>query len=131
MVELLECRYHCLLTTLTEQIYEKLESHYDWEFFGYWLGDESEFGHVYREGFSLFWTLLLDQTLTEEQLDLVESKGRNLESTMGKWLQKWKESHPNSGDAKMPLSCLKYKVFEYIAYQLRQHDLRQLVGNPC
>jgi len=131
MVDLLECRYHSLLTMITEEVFEKLDSHYEWQFFGFWLGDESEFGRVYREGFALFWDMILHSTLTDEQRTMIESKGRNLEVTIEKWLQKWKAAHPNEGDSKMPLSCLKHKIFEYVTYQLRQPDLRQLVGNPC
>ncbi len=131
MEDLPECRYHSILTMITEEVFEKLDTDYDWEFFDYWLGNESNFGNLYREGFALFWNMILHSTLTEEQLSLVESKGRNLEFTIRNWLQKWKAAHPNSGNEKMPLSCLKHKIFEYVAYQLRQPDLRQLVGNPC
>jgi len=129
-INLQECTYHIFLRTLTERIYEKLDERYNWDLFIYWLGDESNFARVYREAFEVYNEIFNGQ-YTDEQLNLVEKKGMNLETTMGTWLQKWSADHPNIPDGKMPLSCLKHKVYEYIVYQLKQQDMRQLVGNPC
>jgi hypothetical protein len=125
-INIQECKYHIFLTTLTEGIYEKLDEYYNWHLFDYWLGDESNFARVYREAFEVY-----NGELTEAQLNLIEKKGKNLESTLGTWLQKWRLNHPNLPNEKMPLSCLKHKIYEYIAYQLKQPDMRGLVGNPC
>jgi hypothetical protein len=71
------------------------------------------------------------ETLTQEQIELIRKKGRNLEETITKWLHKWKVTHPDMPNEKMPISCVKHKIYEYIAYQLKQRDMRQLVGSPC
>jgi hypothetical protein len=129
MNEIPECKYHMFLTTLTEEISEKLDDHYNWQFFHYWLGDESNFGGVYRGAFEIY-NEIFNGNFTEEQLELVANKGRNLEHTIKGWLERWKARHPND-EGKMPLSCLKHKVYEYIVYQLKQPDMRELVGRAC
>ena len=130
-INLIECRYHTLLCTLTETINERLEDYYNWEFFGYWLGDESNFDGIYTDSFRNILSMFFNTQLNEEQRELIRNKGRNLEINIGNWLRKWKNDHPERVNEKMPLSCLKYKIHEYIVYQLRGNDLRNLVGNPC
>ncbi len=130
-VELIECRYHTILCTITEEVNDRLENHYNWEFFHYWLGDESDFADVYRNSFNDILRIHFNTQLTPGQLELIESKGRNLEEIIGKWLRKWKDEHPDKPNEKMPCSCLKYKIHEYVVYQLKSQDLRAIVGNPC
>jgi hypothetical protein len=125
-----ECKYHLLLSTLYERISARLESYYDWEMFNYWIGDESAFASRYRETFVVIFAIF-HEGLTPEQLENIEKKGRNLEEQIPKWLQKWRTAHPNLPNEKMPFSCLKNKIYEYIIYQFRQRDLKELIGNPC
>lgn len=132
MVTLIECTYHTILTTITEEINQRLEDNYNWQFFDLWINDDTEisFGRIYREAFEIY-NEMIHQQFTQEQLDIVENKGRNLQQVIVRWLNKWKENHPNLPNEKMPLSCLRYKIHEYIIYQLKQRDMRQIVGNPC
>ncbi len=122
------CKYHSALQYLHERVFERFEEHYDWEFFDLWFGDDSYFDSIYRQVFA---TILSPEVLTPEQREIVERKGRNLEETIKKWLRKWKDAHPNLPNEKMPIECIKEKMYAYIAYQLKQRDLRQIVGNPC
>jgi hypothetical protein len=131
MGDIHDCPYHIFLRSITHQVNESLDEHYEWQLFDYWLGDDSNFGRIYRDCISLYFSEFLNTPLTQEQLNIIENKGRNLEQTISKWLQKWKRNHPTLPNEKMPLSCLKDKVGEYIAYQLKQRDIRQIVGNPC
>jgi hypothetical protein len=127
-----ECKYHALLNSLYERICYKVASHYDWEFFDFWIEDETEgnFPRDYREIFIITFASFNQAPLTQEQIDKIESKGRNLHTVISKWLTKWET--PNQGtNEKMPFSCLKNKIYEYIVYQLKQKDLKTLVGNPC
>ncbi len=130
-VELLECRYHTILCSIIESVNEKIEDHYDWEFFNLWLGDDSNFAEIYRTSFRLILRVHFNTQLTPEQLESIESKGRNLEDIIFKWLRKWKDDHPDKPNEKMPCSCLKYKIHEYVVYQLKSPELRAIVGNPC
>ena len=129
-ITLPECKYHVLSTSISEQIYEKIENHYDWDFFYYWLGDSTEtnFADCYREGFESLCFLYSLPDLSQEQIELVENKGRNLEEAIGKWFTKFHISRPNE---KIPLQCLKQKINEYVSYQLKKPEIRRIIGNPC
>lgn len=127
MNNMIECKYHTALESIFDTVWDKIESHYDWEFFNYWLGDESNLGRIYKETFFF----LLGETFTEEQQSRVEKKGQNLEGVIIKWLTTWKQQHPNLPNEKMPKSCLRNKIYQYIIYQLNKPDMRQIIGNPC
>ena len=122
-----ECKYHTALETLADTIWERINDHYDWDVFDYWLGDESNLGKIYQETFQF----LLGTDFTDEHQTLLEKKGENLEITIAKWLSTWKQKHPNLPNEKMPKSCLRNKIYQYIIYQLNKPDLKPLIGNPC
>ena len=67
--------------SIAGKITDKLDEKIDWEFFMYWLGDESDFGTSYRQSFQEH----LETNLTAEQTSLVERFGRNLENRIAKW----------------------------------------------
>lgn len=123
----MECKYHKVLEKLHDAIWIRINNYYDWEFFGYWLGDESNLAGYYREVFEE----ILDEPLTESQINLLNKKGENLENMIGKWLSKWIENNPNIQNQKMPKSCLNVKMYEYIIYQLNKPDMIILIGNKC
>jgi len=123
----MDCKYHNILEKLNQVIWERIDDHYDWVFFGYWLGDESDLGDYYKETFEDF----LDEPLTERQIVLIKKKGINLETMIGKWCHKWNTNNPELQDQKLPKSCLKVKIYEYIIYQLNKRDIIEIIGEPC
>jgi len=123
----MECKYHNILEKLHEVVWERINNHYDWEFFDYWLGDESNLSRRYKDTFEEF----IEEPLTEAQNALLEKKGNNLETMIGKWCGKWKINNPLLQNQKLPQSCLKIKIYEYIIYQINKADIRQIIGNPC
>jgi hypothetical protein len=123
----MECKYHRILQKLHETVWNRIDSYYDWDFFWYWLGDESALGRRYREVFEE----ILEEPLTESQINLLNNKGGNLETMIGKWDSKWKENNPNLGNEKIPRPCLKVKMYEHIIYQLNKPDILQIIGNRC
>ncbi len=123
----MECKYHTILEQLHEAVWERIENHYDWPLFSYWLGDDSELGSIYKEVFQE----VIEEQLTEEQNMLLEKKGVNLEKMISKWCANWKENHPDFQEQKMPHSCLRVKIYEYIICQLNKADIREIIGNPC
>jgi hypothetical protein len=123
----MECKYHTILDMLHAAIWERIDTHYDWVFFGYWLGDDSNLGFYYKETFEQ----IVEEPLTEEQNTLLEKKGSNLEIMICKWLSKWKTNNPEPPNEKMPGFCLKIKIYEYIIYQLNKADIREIIGIPC
>ena len=123
----MECKYHNILKNLHEALWLRIDNYYNWEFFDYWLGDESNLGGPYKETFEE----ILQEPLTEAQNTLLEKKGGNLETMIGKWCSKWHANNPGLQGQKMPKSCLKVKMYEYIVYQLNRKDLKELVGTCC
>jgi len=123
----MECTYHNILEKLHEVIWERIDNHYDWTFFDYWLGDESNLKECYKEIFEE----IMEEPLTDEQNNLLDKKGRNLETMIGKWCYKWKTNNPELQEQKMPKLCLNRKIYEYIIYQLNKSDIKQITGNPC
>jgi len=120
-----------VLEWLNDVIWERIDSHYDWVFFELWIGDESNLGRRYKESFEEIIEGIHQETLTEIQKTLLEKKGENLETMICKWCYKWKLNHPDVQNQKLPKSCLKIKIYEYIIYQLNKPDLRQIIGPPC
>ena len=112
------CRYHRICMSITGKITDKLDEKIDWEFFMYWLGDESGFGTSYRESFQEH----LETNLTAEQTSLVERFGRNLENRIAKW----KTTNPN-----ITWICLVHKINEYITYQLNKPNIKLIIGEYC
>jgi hypothetical protein len=127
MNNMIECKYHTALETIYDTVWEKIDSRYNWDVFDYWLADESNLGRIYEETFHL----LLGDAFTDEHKSLLGKKGDNLEATIGKWLSTWKQNHPNLPNEKMPKSCLRNKIYQYIIYQLNKPDLRILIGSSC
>lgn len=123
----MECKYHTILNSLYEVIWDRIESHYNWSMFCYWLGDESDLATRYKETFEQ----VVETPLTPEQIKLLEKKGCNLEVMIGKWCGKWKENHPHLENETMPESCLKLKIFEHIIYQLNKPDIIAIIGPSC
>jgi hypothetical protein len=108
-------------------ISERIEQHYEWPMFEYWLGDDSELSELYRQAF----VAVLNEPLTNEQIALIERKGINLEKTIHSWLNIWRQNNPGLETGKLPLFCLKHKIHEYIVYQLKQTDIREIIGVAC
>jgi hypothetical protein len=123
----MECKYHSILESLHQVVWERIDSHYDWDLFWFWLGDESNLAELYTETFEE----VLESQLTEEQNTLLKKKGENLEKMIFKWNDKWKNNNPDLQNQKLPKSCLKIKIYEYILYQLNKGDIRGIIGNPC
>jgi hypothetical protein len=123
----MECIYHNILEQLHHVVWERIDNHYDWNMFGYWLGDESDLAGLYKETFEE----IIGESLTEAQNTLLEKKGGNLETMIGKWSYRWKTNHPELQEQKMPKSCLKVKIYEHLIYQLNKSDIREIIGNPC
>jgi hypothetical protein len=109
----MECNYHKLVIILQEKIWERIDSYYDWELFGWWLGDESYLHAIYRNAF----TNVLG-SLTDYEKEVVEKKGRNLESVIGK-------------SNNLTKNCLQIKINEHIVYQLKKKDIKSIIGPPC
>ena len=109
----MECNYHKIVRLLQEKVWARINHYYDWELFGYWLGDESYLHSIYR---NVFIDVL--GSLTDEQKEVVERKGRNLEGVIGK-------------SNNLTKSCLQYKINEHIVYQLKKKDIKSIVGSPC
>jgi hypothetical protein len=123
----MECNYHVILETLNATIWERIGTHYNWDFFDYWLGDESNLGRLYRETIEE----ITGEPLTEEQNTLLNKKGENLEKMIGKWCGRWERNNPGLQDQRMPPTCLQIKIHEYIIYQFNKRDIKEIVGNPC
>jgi len=123
----MECNYHVILETLNAAIWERIGTHYIWDFFDYWLGDESNLGRLYRETIEE----ITGEPLTEEQNTLLNKKGENLEKVIGKWCGRWERNNPGLQDQRMPPTCLQIKIHEYIIYQFNKRDIKEIVGNPC
>jgi hypothetical protein len=123
----MECNYHNILETLSVVVWERIGTHYDWPFFGFWLGDESYLGDLYKETFEE----IIGNQITETQITLLKKKGENLEKMIHKWCHAWKMSHQELQDQQLPESCLKIKIYEYIIYQLNKQDLREIIGERC
>ncbi len=112
------CKYHLTLNHIFSRIDISLEEHFEWEYFKYWIGDDSEFHEIYKEVFSV----LNDNTLTPLQIELVEQKGRNLENIIAKWISK---------NSTISFNCIREKVHIYIANQLKKEDIQAIIGPPC
>lgn len=123
----MECNYHNILDMLIWTISERIETHYVFPMFKYWLGDNSFLSELYVQAFNA----VLDEPLTDEQLALIERKGVNLEKTIHSWLNIWRRNNPAPENGRLPLFCLKHKIHEYIIYQLKQADIRAIIGEPC
>jgi hypothetical protein len=123
----MECNYHKIFDVLHVLLWARIEEHYDWEFFGYWLGDESNLGRRYIEVFQN----ILNVTLTEEQQTLLRKKGENLENQIHKWRAKWRQNHPELPNDNMSKNCLQFKLYEYLNYQLSKPDMIRIIGRPC
>ncbi len=119
----MECKYHILLEQLTDIVWNRINTHYNWDFFNYWLGDESDLGRYYKEAFEQ----TLDVVLTEDQILLIEKKGRNLERMIDRWCGKWKAIY----NTQLPILCLKSKIHVHIAYQLNKRDITDIIGIQC
>jgi nitrogen fixation protein len=123
----MECNYHRILDILYDNVWERINDHYEWQFFWYWLGDESNLSRIYKESFEQ----VIGQ-LTPEQIVIVEKKGVNLEKAIGKWGGKWNTDHPDlPNDTNMPILCLMQKIREYIVYQLNKPDIVAIIGREC
>ena len=123
----MECNYHRILDILYDNVWERINDHYEWQFFWYWLGDESDLARVYKESFEQ----VIGQ-LTPEQIVIVEKKGVNLEKAIEKWGGKWKTDHPGiPRDTNMPILCLMQKIREHIVYQLHKPDIVAIIGRQC
>lgn len=123
----MECNYHVILETLNAAIWERIGTHYTWDFFDYWLGDDSNLGRLYREIIEE----IKGEPLTEEQNTLLNKKGENLEKMIGKWCGRWETNNPGLQDQRMPPTCLQIKIHEYIINQFNKRDIKEIVGNPC
>jgi hypothetical protein len=123
----MDCKYHIILESLHAVIWERIDIHYIHNFFQYWLGDQSNLGGLYKEIFEE----ILEEPLTDIQISLLEKKGENLETIIGKWSNKWKENNPEVQNQQLPKSCLKIKIYEYLIYQLNKQDIREIIGNYC
>jgi hypothetical protein len=120
----LDCLYHRILYKVNENVWNRIESKYDWDCFFYWLGDESVLGKKYVDTFQEY----MDEELTEDQINLLTKKGDNLEKMIAKWCEKWHEKYPIFQTLKMPKECLKLKIFEYIMYQFKKPDITSIIG---
>jgi hypothetical protein len=95
----------------------KIFDKYEWPMFWYWLGDESNFAGTYRDAFQE-----VLPTLSQEQTGLIENKGRNLENIIHKW---------RSSNTTITLTCLQFKIYDFITYQFKKNDLKSIIGVPC
>lgn len=123
----MDCRFHSYLGMLNEAIFERLDSHYDWELFRYWLGDESNLSKVYTDTYEL----VFQTELTVEQKNILIKKGDNLEEKIRKWRSQWKAKHPELTNEYISLYCLKIKIQEYLIYQLNKPEVTAFLGEPC
>lgn len=123
----LDCLYHTILYKLNENIWNRIENRYDWDCFFYWLDDESNLAKIYVESFQEH----IEESLSDEQITLLQKKGYNLEKMIEKWCTKWHENNPIFQTIKMPKSCLKLKIFEYIICQLKKKDIVAIIGEYC
>jgi hypothetical protein len=123
----MECKYHRILEKLNDVIWNRIDSHYDWQFFGYWLGDDSRLCLSYKTVIEE----ILEEPLTAEQNTIIEKCGNNLESVIGKCCRKWQDNHPELQNEKMPRFCLRIKIYQYIIYQLKKPYMISIIGNPC
>jgi len=114
--DITDCNYHRIFNNLYFRIYERIDHHYDWEFFDYWLGDESNLDRIYKEVFQQ----VMGNIFNEEQEAFLEKKGRNLQNMIGTW----KVKCPSK-------SCVFSKMQEYISYQLKKKDIVALIGHSC
>jgi len=123
----MECKYHKILEELYQSLLHRVESHYEWPYFEYWLGDESYLGNIYKEKVEE----ILEEPLTEGQKALLEKKGENLETRIHKWCSTWKTNNPELQNQRMPITCLRVKIYQYLLYQLNKADMIAIIGNPC
>lgn len=79
----MECNYHVILETLNAAIWERIGTHYTWDFFDYWLGDDSNLGRLYREIIEE----IKGEPLTEQQNTLLNKKGGKLRKN--DWQMVW------------------------------------------
>lgn len=111
-----DCNYHRIFYNLYFRIHERIDDHYDWEMFSYWLGDESNLGRIYKEVFQQ----IMGNIFNEEQQAFLEKKGRNIESMIATWRLRCPSK-----------SCVFSKMQEYISYQLKKKDIVALIGHSC
>lgn len=121
-----ECNYHKVLESLYDSVWHRIDNHYQWEFFFYWLGDESELDRIYNEVFEE----VLGE-LTPAQGAILGKKGVNLEKAIGKWCGKWTTEHPELPNQNMPKICLSKKIHEHLMYQLSRPDIVEIIGRKC
>lgn len=123
----MECNYHNTLDTVLHFAWERIDAHYDWNMFDYWLGDESDLSNVYKEAFEL----VLGNPLTAEDRRIVEKKGINLENAIRKMCSKWNREHPHIQDGRMQKDCLRQKIHEYLLKQFNKPDIIRIIGASC
>jgi hypothetical protein len=123
----MDCKYHAIIDILNRAVCERIEEHYTWDFFWYWLGDESNLGRRYKESFEE----VIGEPLNDTHIALLENKGRNLEKMIGKWSYKWHRDNPALQNENMPIFCVKKKIHEYLINQLKKPDIIEIIGNPC
>lgn len=99
------------------QVMESLIEHYDWQFFEWWLGDESYFDQTYKNVFQSE----LATELTQQQTEIIEKSGRNLEDKIRKW----------TFNNEIDIEDLSHKIYEYITYQLKRQNIRDIIGVAC
>jgi hypothetical protein len=112
----MECNYHKVIPYIIHFVTEKIDEHWEWQYFSYWLGDDSELGAIYIEGVNSF-----IPTISQEQENYIKNLGVNLEKQIAKWRY---QQNNNEG-------CVREKIREYIYYQFKNPKLRAIVGNPC
>ena len=112
----MECNYHKIVTTIISLVSERIDDHYNWEIFPYWLGDESNLGRIYLDT-----VRNLIPTINEEQVTYLEKMGSNLETQIAKWRY---QQHNTQ-------NCVLVKMREYIYYQFKKPMVRAIVGQPC
>ena len=111
-----ECNYHKIVSGVNSLIMIRIDEYYDWQFFNFWLGDESNLGQRYVDT-----VRNIIPTITDEQVAYLERLGSNLETQIGKW----RYQKNNSKD------CIYLKISEYIYYQFKNPRVRAIVGHPC
>jgi hypothetical protein len=112
----MDCNYHKIVPTIIHLVSERIDDHYEWDMFSYWLGDESNLGRRYVDT-----VRNLIPTINEEQVTYLEKMGSNLETQIGKWRS---QQHNTK-------NCVLVKMREYIYYQFKRPRARAIVGHPC
>jgi hypothetical protein len=123
----MECIYHRIIERLNEVILEEIDCYHNWAICGYRFGNESVFGKRYINVFEE----ILETQLSEENRTLIKIEEYDLDLMIAKWCAKWRSNRSMSELEKVPINCLKLKIYEYIFNQMNKPDIIAIIGVPC